>query len=304
MNLLLDILMIYPCFKNVYMHAFVHDAQGRKMSKSLGNYILPEEVLSKYGADTLRYYTIGGASPGIELNYNFDDMKIKFKNLNILWNLGSFIIDLAKTNKLKPKKVDNATLSDEDKYILSKLNSAIKKYTERADAYALNELPWIAEDLYLELSRTYIQLIREQSSIGSEEEKQHILNIIHEVFINVLKLMAPVMPFITEAIYQDLKEEFSLKTESIHLYDWPKFDESEINKGIEKNFQTAKDVIQTVLFGREKAHLGLRWPIKEVFLERRTLSAFKHFLSANEQNLYALYNPIYITNRAFPFTQD
>ena len=63
------------------MHGFINDAQGRKMSKSLGNYILPEEVLEKYGADTLRYYMIGATNPGLDLNYNFDDMKVKFRNL-------------------------------------------------------------------------------------------------------------------------------------------------------------------------------------------------------------------------------
>ena len=75
-----------PSYKAVYMHGFINDAQGRKMSKSLGNYILPQEVVEKFGADTLRYYMIGAANPGVDLNYNFDDAKLKHKNLMILWN--------------------------------------------------------------------------------------------------------------------------------------------------------------------------------------------------------------------------
>ncbi len=274
-----------PSYRNVYMHGFVHDAQGRKMSKSLGNYILPEEVISKYGADTLRYYTIGGANPGIELNYNFDDMKIKFKNLNILWNLASFIKDLARTNKLTPKEPDKKHLADEDRYILSKMNSAVQDFTKKADSYRLNELPGTAEELYLELSRTYIQLIREKSSTGSVEEKQHVLDIIFKVFMTNLLLMAPIIPFITEKIYQGLKDEFSLDTESVHLFGWPDFDKGLIDKEIEANFQTAKDVVQAILYGREKSQLGLRWPISQVYIENSDPSDLKRIEAMKESIL-------------------
>ncbi|MEM4246989.1 MAG: class I tRNA ligase family protein, partial [Candidatus Woesearchaeota archaeon] len=82
-------------YKNVYMHGFVQDALGRKMSKSLGNYIEPKEVIDKYGADTFRFYAIGGANPGIDLNYNHEDAKLKYKNLIILWNIHNYLIDLA-----------------------------------------------------------------------------------------------------------------------------------------------------------------------------------------------------------------
>ena len=94
------IAMNRPSFKAVYMHGFINDAQGRKMSKSLGNYILPQEVIMDYGADTLRYYMIGGTSPGIDINYNFEDMKVKHKNLNVLWNLHKYAIEMCKELKI------------------------------------------------------------------------------------------------------------------------------------------------------------------------------------------------------------
>ena len=252
-----------PSFKAVYMHGFVQDAHGRKMSKSVGNYILPEEVINKYGSDTLRYYMIGGTNPGEDINYNFDDMKIKHKNLGVLWNLMNLLIDFSKTNGLKPEDTDGENLGQAEKYILSKMNSAIKKQTELMDNYLLNETPWVAEELFLELSRTYVQLVRETMSSGSEEEKQTVFNVIYEVLINNLKIFAPVCPMITEDIYQHLKQSFDLEKQSIHEYDWPLHEEEEIDKELENDMKAAKEVIQAILYSREKTQLGQRWPLQK-----------------------------------------
>ena len=83
---------------------------GSCKSQSLGNYILPEEVVSKYGADTLRYYMIGGANPGVDINYNFEDMNLKYRNLGVLWNIHKFILDLSATMELKPKPVSKKNI--------------------------------------------------------------------------------------------------------------------------------------------------------------------------------------------------
>ncbi len=265
-----------PSFKSVYMHGFVQDAYGRKMSKSLGNYILPSEVVEKYGADTFRYYIIGGTNPGQDINYNFDDMKIKYKNLGILWNLMNLVTDFAETNDLKPKKIDKSKLDTPEKYIISKMNSAIKKQTELMENYMLNETPWVAEDLFIELSRTYIQLSRDKMSTGSKDEKQIILDVTYEVLLNTLKIFAPISPMITEDIYLNLKEEFGLKKESIHEHSWPKVNEEDINTELENNLTNAKDIIQGILYSREKAQLGQRWPLTKatiVTLEKETEEA-------------------------------
>ena len=124
------------------MHGFINDAEGRKMSKSLGNYILPKEVIDKYGADTLRYYMIGGALPAVDINYNFDDIKTKSRNLAILWNLHKFLIDYSKEIGKNIKDIDENLMKDsfgvEERYILSKLNSTVKDITEIFDDYKLN----------------------------------------------------------------------------------------------------------------------------------------------------------------------
>lgn len=269
-------------YKAVYMHGFVNDALGRKMSKSLGNIISPYEAIDKYGADALRVYTIGGTSAGVDLNYNFDDLRMKHRNLSVLWNLHNFLIDYSKTLKINPKELKSARLSVEEEYIFSKLNSTIITATELFEQYRLDEIPKLIEELFLELSRFYIQITREKSSVGEEHEKKAVLYTVYNVLVESLKLMAPLAPFISEKIYQNLKEEFKLKEESIHLFDWPKPNEKKINKKLEKEMENVKFVIQAILSGREKVNLGVRWPLKEVIVVTKNKEAGEAVKSISE----------------------
>jgi len=253
-------------FNAAYMHGFINDAMGRKMSKSSGNYILPDEVINKYGSDTLRYYTISGANPGLDLNYNFDDMKVKYRNLTVLWNLHNYVIDLSKTANVNPKELKYNIVKkdfmwkDEEDYIISKLNSTIKKITKLYDDYKLNETPLLVEELFLALSRVYIQITRNKS-IG--DSKKVVLYTVNKVLMGCLKLFAPTAPFITEKIYQNLKKEFDLKEESIHHIEWPKYNEKLIMKELENEMDTISEVVQIILSLREKLQLGQRWPLRE-----------------------------------------
>ena len=260
-------------FKSCYVHGFINDAQGRKMSKSLGNFILPQEVIMEYGADTLRYYMIGGTSPGVDINYNFDDMKVKHKNLTVLWNLHKFVIEMAKNLKLNPSDLNRHKFDVEEKYIFSRLNSAIKKVTELFEEYKLNEIPWKVEELFLELSRTYIQLTRDKASMGSDEEKKAVLYAVFNVLLDTLKLFAPVAPFITEMMYQNLRHEFKLKQESIHLFEWPKCNEEMIDEEMEASMQIVGDILQSALAVRERIQLGVRWPLKEIIVAAKDTNA-------------------------------
>jgi len=245
-------------YKAVYMHGFVQDAEGRKMSKSLGNVISPYEVIDKYGADTLRYYMIGGTLPGLDINYNFNDMKVKNKNLHILWNLHNFLADLCKNSKIKPKKHELAT---EEQYMLSKLHSTIKEVTEMYEDYRLNEVPHKVEELYLELSRTYLQLTRDKAA-GPNEHKELVAYVTFRVLMDSITMLAPVIPMLAEKIYQNLKEELSLEEESVHLLFWPKFEPNYVNDRLERDMELAFQCIQAMLSGREKINMGVRWPLK------------------------------------------
>jgi len=255
-----------PSFKAVYMHGFIQDSAGRKMSKSLGNQIEPEEVVSQSGADTLRYYQIGSALPGLDLNYNPDDAKIKGRNLIVLWNVHNYVLDLAAELKLNPIDIDK-TLTEAmndipERYIISKLNTAIKETTHAFDHYHLNEVPHIVEELYLELSRTYIQLTRDKASIGDIDEKTVVLHTIYTVLVETLKLIAPITPFIAEQMHQNLRNAFKLPTESVHLADWPKADDKKIDAALEKNMLITEDVMTAISHARELAKINTRWPLK------------------------------------------
>ncbi len=247
-------------YKAVYMHGFVNDALGRKMSKSLGNVISPYEVIDKYGADVLRYYMVGGAEPGVDINYNFEDMRVKARNLSVLWNTYRFVLDLAKQVQLK--EFDANAFGTEEKYIFSRLNSTIRRVTELFDNYVLNEVPIEIEKLFLDLSRVYIKLVREK--LIDEKNKELVLYTCFKVLLECLKLFAPVAPFICERIYQGLRKVFDLKIESIHLFDWPCFDSKLINIELEEKFDLMNRIISAILAVRDKIKRGVRWPLSKV----------------------------------------
>ncbi|MBI2665455.1 class I tRNA ligase family protein, partial [Candidatus Woesearchaeota archaeon] len=254
------------CYKNVYMHGMLRDLDGVKMSKSLGNIITPDEMIAKHGADVLRYYMCQ-TNAGQDIKFSWDEAALKGRYLQILWNLHKLLISLAKENKINPYKIKAVVLDSEEKYIISKLHSTIKKTTELFDAYHLDETISLMEQLYLELSRVYVQMIREKSAIGQEEEKEACIYTIGQVLLETIKMFNIIAPFITEAMYLNLKEEFGFKEESITHYSWPKFDSKKIDEKLENEMSIAWEVITAALHAREKANLGLRWPVKEIVLE-------------------------------------
>ncbi|MBS3167136.1 isoleucine--tRNA ligase [Candidatus Woesearchaeota archaeon] len=256
-----------PSFKACYMHGMLTDVDGVKMSKSLGNVISPYEIVDKYGADVLRYYMCQ-TTAGEDIKFSWEEVKLKHRNLIVLWNLHKFLIDYSRSSgvKLKSYKIIKKNLTEVEKYILSRKESTVKKVTELYENYKLDETIAPIEELFLELSRTYIQLIREKSVFGSDEEKEVVLYTLFEVLLKVITLFSTICPFITEAIYLNLKQEFKLKEESIHYLHWPKTDATQINQKLEEQFDELKRIIQSVLFAREKAQLGVRWSILEVLV--------------------------------------
>lgn len=253
-------------FKAVYMHGFVNDSQGRKMSKSLKNIISPYEVIDEYGADTMRYYTIGAAKPGLDMSYNFEDMRLKFRNLAVLWNVHKFLIDYSDTIENADTKIISKNLGVEEKYILSRLNSMIKEVTQLYEDYRLNEIPEKMELLFLDLSRTYIQMIREKSVSGTDEEKQTIFAVIYNVLLDTLKVFSTIAPFICEEIYLNLREKFSIKPASITLQKWPEANSKLIDEELEKNMDITREITQAIYNARESSQLGIRWPVKDVII--------------------------------------
>ncbi len=179
-----------PSFKNVYMHGMLTDVEGVKMSKSLGNVISPYEMIDKFGADTLRYYMCSTAA-GEDISFSWEEAKLRYKNLSILWNIHQYLLDYSKGAHVK-EKIPLNKLKIEDKYILSKLHSAIKNITALYETYEIDAANDLAAGIFLELSRTYIQLTRER--INDEDEKEAVLAVIFHVLRKTLKLFSVVAP--------------------------------------------------------------------------------------------------------------
>jgi len=245
-------------FKNNYTHGMLTDVDGVKMSKSLGNVLSPYEIIDKHGVDAMRlYFTQNNA--GEDINFSWPEVKMKQRNLNVLWNIHDYLIEHHRALK-QSGKLQTSETGLEEKYILSKLNRTMKSVTELYEFYRLDEVPGLLEDLFLDLSREYIQSVRDKIN----KDPELVLNTIFHVLFETLKMFSTVAPFITEKIYQNLKSEFALDKESIHLFDWPKSSENLIDIKLENNFLIAKQIIQAGLSAREKSGVGVRWPLNKL----------------------------------------
>lgn len=233
-----------PAYKEVSMTGWVVDKNGNKMSKSLGNVVTAEEALDELGADILRYYFCWDVAPYETQRFNKEIAKKEVgKILNVLWNLQNL------AEKSSPKSGDI-----EDKWIFSRLESLTKKYTYSIDNFEYHDaLREISDFILNNLSRGYVQITR-------EKEKGEIISICLE---RLLKLLAPICPFLTEKIWQELRAKKIVDEESVHLSKWPKFNNKNINKNLEKNFEIVFEIIEKGLAEREKARIGLKWPLSK-----------------------------------------
>ncbi|MBW2978741.1 class I tRNA ligase family protein, partial [Candidatus Woesearchaeota archaeon] len=231
------------------------------------NVISPYEVVDKYGIDVLRYY-MNNNNAGENFNFSWEDCKNKQRSLIVFWNVHNFLLDISKEIGKNPFEInEDSVLSElgvEERFILSRLNSVIKKVTELFDAYRIDETITVIENLFLDLSRIYIQSVREKAATGSATDKEVVLYTINKVFFESLKIFTTISPFICEQMYLNLKNSFGLKELSINLFEWPSYNDTFIDKELEKNMQIAGSVIQSILSAREKSKLSVRWPVLEV----------------------------------------
>ncbi len=250
-------------FKAAYSHGMLTDVKGVKMSKSLGNVISPYEVVDKYGADTMRIY-LSQTNAGEDINFSWDEIKIKNRNLNVLLNTVNYFLEYYSASRSKVsinlESLEELNLRIEERYILSKINKTIKQVSENYEFYNLDKVPGQLEKLFLELSREYIKATREKIN----QEPEVVLNVIFKVLFETLKMLSTIAPFVTEQIYQNLKKHLDLNEESIHHFKWPESNEKLIDETLEENFLIARQIIQAGLAAREKAKIGVRWPLREI----------------------------------------
>ena len=227
-------------FETVFIHGIVRDAQGRKMSKSLGNGIDPLKVIDEYGADALRFTLATGNSPGNDMRFVEEKVKASRNFANKIWNATRFILMNLSDEIDKPELPQR--LQTEDKWILSKLNTLIKEVTENLERFELGiAVQKLYDFIWDVLCDWYIELTKSRIQAGGESAKSAQQVLIY-VMNQCLKLLHPIMPFITEEIWQAIPND----CESIMVAPWPQYREDLCFQQEEEDFEKVMSAIKAI----------------------------------------------------------
>lgn len=259
-----------PPFKTVFIHGLIRDAQGRKMSKSLGNGIDPLEVIAQYGADALRFTLVTGNSPGNDLRFSQEKVEASRNFANKIWNASRFIlmnIDGQDVPNQLPEK-----LALEDKWIVNQFNQVVKEVTDNLEHFEIGiAVQKLYDFLWDELCDWYIEIAKIRLQSSDEEAAQTARQVLVWVMTGTLQLLHPFMPYITEEIWQSLPHE----GESIMVSKWPVYEEAHCFQQAASDMQSIMDVIRAVRNRRSemnvppsrKTHLYIATAAEKVFQE-------------------------------------
>ena len=234
-------------FKSLFGYESLKDEKGEEMHKSKGNAIWFDDAVEKIGADTMRLlYCL--QDPSQEIRFGFNVAKEPKNNINIFYNLRQ-LIENQKNQKIS---------AYEDKWIVSMLNSLIKYVTGEIENLHPHNATRALQNFWLnDFSRGYIQIVRDR--ISNDDEK--VKAVMKDVYVTLLKLCAPIIPFVTEIIWQELRKRKIVEEESVHLSSWPKANAKKIDKKLENEFENLFKIIEIGLASRDNAKIGLRWPL-------------------------------------------
>ena len=257
-------------FHTVFIHGLVRDDQGRKMSKSLGNGIDPLEMAEKYGADALRFNLVTGNSPGNDMRFYTERCEAMRNFANKIWNASRFLMmNLTIEDNALPEQLEL-----EDKWILSKLNTVIREVTENMDHY---ELGVAAQKLYDFIWDTYcdwyIEMTKARLQGDNPAAKEQAQRVLCYVLTDILKLLHPFMPFLTEEIWQALPHEAGNEVKFLMLQSWPQYRQDLAFPQEEKAVELLMDAVKAVRTRRsemnvppsKKAHLTIATGEQAIF---------------------------------------
>jgi isoleucyl-tRNA synthetase len=254
-------------YKNVLVNDMLLDKNGQKMSKSRGNGVDPFELINNYGADTIRWYLPYVSPVWTPTKFDIEGLKeVYSKFFNTLKNTYSFFALYADTDNVDPREF-NVSYEDReeiDKWLISKYNKLVKVVTEGYDEYDLTKVVRSVQEFVSEdLSNWYIRRNRRRFWASElDNSKKSVYNTTYEVLEGLTRLIAPVIPFVSEEIYQNLTNE-----KSVHLADFPLYNESLINEEIEEKMDLVRELISLGRWAREEAKIKVRQPISEVIID-------------------------------------
>ena len=238
-------------FKNVLIHGLIRDEQGRKMSKSLGNGIDPMDVIEKYGADALRWFLATGSTPGLDVRFSYTKMDSAWNFINKIWNASRYVIMNLDDETKAELPADLSVLTLADKWILSRLNETIASVTKNFDKFEFGEAGRsLYNFIWNDFADWYIEMTKETLNGNDEAAKKNVQAVLAYVLDNTLRLLHPIMPFVTEAIWQEMPHD----GESIVVAAYPEEKAELDNPTAEADFQNLTDLIKAVRTIRTEAN--------------------------------------------------
>ncbi|MCL1842210.1 MAG: isoleucine--tRNA ligase, partial [Defluviitaleaceae bacterium] len=261
-------------YKNVIVLGHGLDEHGQKMSKSKGNAVNPMEALEKHGADAIRWFLISSSAPWLNFRYSDDGVTEGARRfMGTLWNTYAFYVLYAEIDRFNPYEHPDKPPSEMDKWLLSRLNTLVKKVDNALERYELTEPARELDRFVDELSNWYLRRSRERYW-GSEmtDDKISAYKTLHHALVTVVKLAAPFVPFITEQIYQNLVVNADVVGKnkstpgSVHLENFPRYDESLIDANLEAQMEVVMEITTLGRAARNAANTKIRQPLAEMLV--------------------------------------
>ena len=278
-------------YKNVIVMGHVQDENGQKMSKSKGNAVDPFNALETYGADAIRWYFYTSSAPWLPKRFSGKAVQEgQRKFMGTLWNTYAFFVLYANIDNFDASKytLEYDKLPVMDKWLLSKLNSTVAEVDSNLDQYRIPEAAKALQDFVDEMSNWYVRRSRERFwAKGMEQDKINAYMTLYTALVTICKAAAPMIPFMTEDIYQNLvRSNDASAPESIHLCDFPVVNKDHIDKKLEEDME---DVLDAVVMGRacrNEAAIKNRQPISRMYIKSDfTLSEFYQEIIEDELNV-------------------
>lgn len=276
-------------FKNVLIHGLIRDEQGRKMSKSLGNGIDPMEVIDQYGADALRWFLSNGSAPGQDVRFSYEKMDASWNFINKIWNASRYVI--MNLGDFSIEDIDlNLEKSIADKWILARLNETVAQVTELFEKFEFGEAGrQLYRFIWDDYCDWYIEMSKEQLTQGTDSQKQSTKSVLVHVLDQTLKLLHPIMPFVTEEIWEHIPHEGdSLVTAAYPVVNSDFRDEEAVS-----NMEMLIEVIRSVRTIRSEANRPISKTID--LLIKAKSDKEKVFLIENQSYISRFCNPEQLT---------
>ena len=249
------------------MHGFANDEDGRKMSKSVGNIVTPEEAIERAGRDPLRTYLLSHDQQGVDLAFEWDGLGELQGKLNILWNVFRFPLEYMELDGYDPAaaSLDDGELELVDEWVLSRLQSVETEVTEAwADYRVSDAVNAVIEFVTQDVSRFYVKAVRDRMwEEADSASKRGAYATLATVLDEVIRLLAPVAPYLTERMYQTLDGSAA----TVHQLDYPEPDDGLRDPELERDVTVLRDVEEAAANARQQAGRKLRWPVPRVVVE-------------------------------------